>query len=195
MPIFVYILLGIALLIAFVLLSKVRFFICYEDSLRVYAKFWFFKFSILPEKEKKPKKSKKKEPSTSVIKQTDEKKEPSIPRKLWEMRKALCEITNKFLSKVHFRFLKLKINVSCENAAKTALLYSAANQGVVYIIEILRNISNVDVTRKSDVSVNADFISLKSDLEGKIELYIRVVPFLSVWMQSMDTIFNSTKED
>jgi hypothetical protein len=93
--------------------------------------------------------------------------------------------------------LKLKINVACDNAAKTALLYAAANQGVAYIIEILRNISNVDVTKNSEVYVKSDFISCQSDFEGKIELYIRVLPFIAVSINSFKEYekYKSTKED
>ena len=200
MPAFVYVLLGIALLIVLLLLSKVRVFICYEDSLRIYAKFLFLKFSIIPTKEKKPKKKKPKKthvdthPQEQVSQPT---KEKSITKKLWELRNGLFEIIKFFLGKLHFRFIKLRINIACENAAKTALLYAGANQGIAYILETLRNISNVDVAKNSDVYVNADFISQKSEFESKIELYIRVAPLISVGIHALKEYIKlkSTKED
>ena len=198
MPIFVYVLLGIALLIALLLITKVRVFICYDDSLRAYARLLFFKFNIFPEKVKRTKKEKKKKRQTDeAVVTVEPKKEKSIPKKLWEMKSLLSSIISKFLDKIHFRFLKLKIYIACDNAAKTALLYAAANQGVAYIIEILRNISNVDVSENSEIYVNSDFISRQSDFEGKIELYIRVLPLLTVSFHSLKEYekYKSTKED
>ena len=202
MPTFVYVLMGIALLIALLLLSKVRVIFSYEDSLRIYARFLFIKIGIVPSKVKKPKKKKKEKPKAPSLPAPADteaipKKEKSTVSKLWEMRSALLEIIKKFLGKLHFKFLKLRINIACDNAAKTALLYAGANQGVSYIIEILQNISNVDVTNKSDIFVNADFISQKSDFEGKIELYIRVAPLILVGVHALKEYikFQSTKED
>ena len=198
MPIFVYVLLGVALLITLLLITKVRIFVCYDDSLSAYARLWFLKFMIYPEKEKRQKKEKKK-PSLSapatVVEQP--KKEKSVAKKLWEMKAILSKIISKFLEKIHFRFLKIKINISCDNAAKTALLYAGATQGVSYLVEILQNISNVDVVNQSQVCINSDFISQKSDFEGKIELYIRVLPLITVGIHSFIEYFKykSLKED
>lgn len=193
----IYIVLGIALLIFAILITKIRFFICYEDDLRVFARIWFLKFNIVPSKEKKPKAKKAKKKKAITESSEKKKDEKSIARKLWEMRSILTKIISKFLGKLHFKFLKLRINIACDNAAKTALLYAGANQGVAYIIEILRNVSNVDVSTHSDVSVNANFISQKSELEGKIELYIRVLPLISVGLHAIKEYvkFKSTKED
>lgn len=195
-----YVILGIALLFAAILLTKIKVFVCYESSLTVYAKILFFKFNIFPEKVKKQKKSKKKKGKKKPPQKSSppvKKEEKSIVAKLWEMRSALTEILSRFLGKLHFKFLKLHVSISCDNAAKTALLYSGANQGVAYIIEILRNVSNVDVSSRSDVYVNADFLSQKSELEGKIELYIRVLPLITVGWHALKeyTKIKSTKED
>ena len=187
MPIFVYILLGIALLITLILFSKVRLFICYEDSLRIYAKFWFFKISIFPKKKKKKKKSpvQQRTPTTTTTTPQPQPKKESILKKLWKLRVVLVDLISQFLEKLHFRFIKLRILVACDNAAKTALVFSGASQGVAYIIGILSNISNVDVTKNSDVSVDADFISLESQFESKIELYIRVCSLISVGFHAL----------
>ena len=201
MPIFVYVLLGIALLVFIVLITKVRIFICYEDNLYAYAKIWFFKFKLSAKKTRLPrfgfKSKQKKAPSSTSSSVAVPKKEKSISKKLWEMKTVLIRIINMFLEKVHFRFLKLKINIASDNAAKTALLRAGVTQGVSYIIEILQNISNVDVVNKSHVYVNADFVSQESEFEGKIELYICILPLLIVWIRSFNEYFEyeSSKED
>ena len=198
MPVFVYVLLGVALLVLLILTTRVRVFICYENGLTAYARLWFFKFNFFPEKIKASKRKKDKKGSIPALPSTHTpKKEKSITKKLWEMKAVLTRIINIFLGKIHFRFLKIMINVSCDNAAKTALLYAGANQGVAYIIETLRNISNVDVTNNSQVCVNADFVSGNSSFEGKIELYIRVAPLILVGIHALKEYenFKSTKED
>lgn len=202
MPAFVYVLLGIALLIILLLISRVRVFVCYDEGLRVYAKFLFVKVNIVPSKDKKQKKKKTKK---TVIEEApheheklpEAKKEKSITKKLWEIKSVLAEVIRVFLGKLHFRFIKLRIRIACENAAKTALLYAGANQGTAYILEILRNISNVDVTKNSDIYVNADFISQESLFDCKVELYIRVAPLITVGIHALKEYirFKSTKED
>ena len=197
MPIFVYILLGIALLVTTILLSKIKVMVSYEDSLRIYAKFWFIKRNIYPQKLKVPKKDRKKtaqKKSSPPVEQGETEK--SLPMKLWEMKSALTSILARFLNKLHFKFFELRANVACDNAAKTALAYAGVNQGISYIIEVLNNISNVEISSRSDICVNADFISQKSDFEGKIELYIRVFPAISVGLHAIKEYikFKSTKE-
>ena len=198
MPIFVYILLGIALLISLLLISKVKVFLCYDESVRVYAKFLFIRISLFPQKAKPKKKKKDKKQKTPQVQKepSPPTKEKSIVYKLWEFKSVLLEITKKFLNKLHFKFITLKIIVSCDDAAKTALAYAGANQGISYIIEILRNISNVEVAQHSDISLQADFVSQKSVFEGKIQLYIRVFSLISVGIYAIKKYFKfkSSKE-
>lgn len=193
MPIFVYILLGIALVIALLLLSRVKLYVCYDESLRVYAKYLFFRYDVIPKTEKKPRKKKKERKKES---ESSQKKPPSegTPRKdeaengeekstlikLWEIKNVLLSLIKKLFSKVHFKFIKLRVVVACEDASATALTYGVVNQGIAYIIEILRNISKVEVSNRAKISVETNFISRKSELEGKIELYISVFSLLLV---------------
>lgn len=199
MPIFVYILLGIALLIALILISKVKVYVCYDDSVRVYARFLFLHFRLFPKKAKiRTKKSKKKAPdSTQLTEAHQEKpKEKNIVIKLWEMKSVLISVASNFLNKLHFKFITLRVVVACSDASKTALAYASVNQGIAYIIEFLRNISNVEVASRSDISVQSDFISQKSEFEGKIQLYIRVFPLIIVGIHSLTKYFKfkATKE-
>ena len=182
-----YIIFGIILLIGLLLLSRVRLIINFDADLNVYLRFLFIKFNLLPEPSKLPKKKrkkKKKEISASSRPANDEssqkKKEDPLIKKLWSIRKILLQTIERFLGKVHFKFVRLNVIVGCENAAATALLYGAASQGVAYLIETLDNISNVDISKRSEISVRSDFISQKSELNGKIELYISVVHMIYV---------------
>lgn len=191
MPVFVYILLGIALLITILLFAKVKVYIVYDDSLKVYAKLWFIRINISILKllgNAKKKKQKKKEKAQKKLEalgaDADIKKQNPILLKLTEI-KVVLDALFVFLKKIHFRFLKLRINVACEDAATTALVYAGATQGVSYIIELLRNISKVDMVKNSDVLVNADFISRKPEFEAKIVLHFLLKDYI---------IFNYLKE-
>ena len=180
-----YIILGIILLIGIIMFLRVKLIIRCEDDLKVYLRFLFIKFNLLPEMSKIPKKKKKRKKKTisaptESTEKTEPKKEDGIVKKLWTIRKILLYTIEKFLGKLHFKFIRLNIVVGCENAASTALLYGATTQGVAYLIEILDNISNVDISKRSEISVRSDFINQKSSIDGKIVLYISVAHILYV---------------
>ena len=188
MPVFVYILLGIALLITLLLFAKVKAYICFDDHLYVYAKLWFIKINLsIPKilESSKIQKLKRRARRENLAERRAEKAGEVSPIKphpvvvsLNEIRVLLDAVFSYFLKKIHIKFLKLKVEVGCEDAATTALVHAYATQGVAYIIELLRNISNVDTIENSEVTVNANFISQKSDVEAKIELDFRLKDYL-----------------
>ena len=192
-----FIILGITLLIGLILVLRVRLVINFDDDLCVYLRFLFFKYRIYPEKPKKAnskrKKSKKSKntKAEASTKSEEPKKEDTVVSKLWAIRKVLLTTIEKFLGKVHFKFVKLNAVVGCENAAATALLYGAVSQGVAYLIEVLDNISNVDISKRSEISVKSDFVSQKSSLDGKIVLYISVVHLLYVLAEFLKKMLKS----
>ena len=192
-----YIILGITLLIGLILVLRVRLVINFDDDLCVYLRFLFFTYRIYPEKPKKsmPKRRKSKKSKNTKAeastKSKEPKKEDTVVSKLWAIRKVLLTTIEKFLGKVHFKFVKLNAVVGCENAAATALLYGAVSQGVAYLIEVLDNISNVDISKRSEISVKSDFVSQKSSLDGKIVLYISVVHLLYVLAEFLKKMLKS----
>jgi hypothetical protein len=192
-----YIILGIALLIGLILVLRVRLVINFDNDLCVYLRFLFFKYRIYPEKPKKanPKRKKskksKKSKAEASAKSDEPKKEDSVVTKLWAIRKTLLTTIERFLGKLHFKFVKLNAVVGCENAASTALLYGAVSQGVAYLIEILDNISNVDISKRSEISVKSDFVSQKSSLDGKIILYISIAHLLYVLVDFLKKMLKS----
>ena len=180
-----YILLGIILLIGILLILRVKLIISCDENLNVYLRFFLIKFNLFPEKPKKRRKKKKKNnqaksASAENTKSDEPNKEQSIVKKMWSIRKILLYTIEKFLGKLHFKFVRLNIVVGGDNAASTALLYGAASQGVSYLIEILDNISNVDISKRSEISIKCDFINQKSSIDGKIMLYISVAHILYV---------------
>lgn len=189
-----FIILGIALLICVILLLRLKLVISCDENIKVYIKFLFFKINLYPKnnKKQKKKKSKSKSPKPVPTKEKDEhEKENTALSKLWSMRKILLTTIEKFLGKLHFKFIRLNVVVGCENAAATALLYGAASQAVAYIIEVLDNISNVDISKMSDISVQSDFISQKTTVNGKIILKISVCHIIHVLLHFLKSIIKS----
>ena len=192
-----YIILGIALLICLFLMLRAKIIISYNEELRAYFKLSFIKFRLFPAKPKKIKKRKKKQKRKTKASASDNKnvveakKDDGVVSKLWAMREILLHTISKFLGKLHFKFIKLNIVVSADNAASTALLYGATTQGVAYLIEILDTISNVDINKKSEISVRSDFISQKSSFEGKIVLYISVFHIIYVGIHFLKKLIKS----
>ncbi len=191
-----YIAIGIALLIALILFVRSNVIINYEENLTVFLRILFIKIRLIPAKQKKHKKRRKKVKKHSAANSsnatpTQPEKKENILQKLWAIKSVLLHTIEKFLGKLHFKFVKLNIVVAGENATSTALLYGAATQGVTYLIEILDNISNVDISKKSDISVRSDFVSQKSSFEGKIVLYISTVHIIYVGVHFLKKLIKS----
>ncbi|MBQ7353134.1 MAG: DUF2953 domain-containing protein [Clostridia bacterium] len=191
MPLFAWIIIGIlsfiALLVIILLIAKVELRISYRNELTISAKFLFLRFKLYPEKQKKKKKKTKgKKPQVASPKppaKTEEKKKSDIIPKLFEYRETVLGIVKEFASVLHFRFLNINIKIATDDAAKTAITYSLAVQGVSYLVSFLDNYSNIDVTKNSSINVYTDFLSEESSLDGSVLLYTRVYHALPVLMK------------
>lgn len=181
MPVFVYVLLAIALLLIIIPFLKVRAYVCFDDRLRIYAKLWFIKINIsIPELLKKSKKKKEKKKNTTDKENTVVPCVPSVNSVTKSINEIiiLLDAISFFLKKIHFRHFKVKIDVGCDDAATTAIVHSYAAQGVSYIVELLRIYSNIDVDENSEICINANFISQKSDIEARIEFDFRIKDYI-----------------
>ena len=186
MPLFAWIIIGILLFIAILvltlLLSKIKLVLSYENDFSICAKFLFLKFKLYPEKEKKEKKKKKKKPSVQTqkpIPKKPEKKKPGVLEVVFAYRDIIIDIVKEFAGKLHFKFVKINIKISTDDAAKTALTYSCAVQGVSYLVSFLENYSNVDM-EKSSINVYTDFLSEESEFQGSVCIHTRIFIALPV---------------
>ena len=194
MPVWVYIVGAIILFIALLLSLKVNIIVSYREELAVHLRILFVRIRLFPKKVKlKEKKKKKKEkktpkPSEEII-PAGEEKELSPVKVVWEIRETVLSLADKCLGGLHFKFARLNIEVGCSDAAKTALVYGTVVQSVAYLLEILGNISNVEISRFSKINVNSNFISQKSRAEGKITLYIRVLSAFKILIHMLKAYF------
>ena len=76
--------------------------------------------------------------------------------------------------------LDMHIKIGNDDPSKTAFLYGTVCQSVAYIVELLSNITNVDVKRKNSITVEPDFFQGKTAANINITLGLRVWHALSL---------------
>ncbi len=197
MPPFVYVIIGLVLLVAIILALKVKLVLAYEGEFSAHIQVLCFKFRLFKDekKKKKSKKSKKKAKTSQALQKQGEKKEkpekkaPSVLTKLIKFRSIVFDILECALGKLHFKFAKLNILVGTDNAASTALAYSAVCSGVACLIALLEEVSNVEISRFSDIDVQANFLSEKSFFEGKVIFYCHLLSLLTILKKIIKLIY------
>lgn len=180
MYIWVYIFVAIlAALIITAISLNVRIIICYENGkLEYYAKILKIKIKIDLKKWSKGNSNK-----------------VSFIEELYNVRHTLLNTLGKFVKKVHFKIVKLKVVIAGENATQTALLYGAVTPVISAILEFFDTISTVNISKNADLLLTTDYLSQKSSFEGKIVIRLNILRYLrwrSILSSSNDTK-NSTK--
>lgn len=193
MPGWIYVVGAILLFLALLLSMKVNIVVSYKNELRVFLRILFVRIRLYPkkvklkEKKKKKKIKSEKQPTKEVT--VKEEKTVSPVKAILEIKDLILSLASKALGGLHFKFARLNIVVACEDATKTALLYGATVQSVAYLLEALDTVSNVEISRFSDININSNFISQKSSIEGKITLYIRVFSGVKLLISLLKTYF------
>ncbi len=188
--IFLYILLGIVLLICLILSLRINLHIIYENEPKVYLRILFIKLEILPNTSKifgfNKQQEKKKDLPTHVLKDIKDadSTSPSIIDKLDSIRNILLILAESFKKHLHVRLSKIHIRVATSDAAKTAILYGAVSTAVACIIDIVDDIANLKTLKESSVSVEPDFLSEKTDIKLNIILYMSVIGTIKVLLHS-----------
>ena len=195
--VFLYIILGILLLIFLISLIRVRVFALYSQDLTLTLKILFFKIKILPqpeekkEKEKKPKKEKKekkkkKEEEKPEKDKKEEKKKPSLIAELKdkhgvtgliELFRSAANIATGMLkgiiSHVVFEKLDVGIMLSGEDAASVALTYGKVCSALYPAINIL---AAATVCRDYNISIEPVFDPEKpTEVYADVHVYLRII--------------------
>ena len=195
--VFLYIILGILLLIFLISLIRVRVFALYSQDLTLTLKILFFKIKILPqpeekkEKEKKPKKEKKekkkkKEEEKPEKDKKEEKKKSSLIAELKdkhgvtgliELFRSAANIATGMLkgiiSHVVFEKLDVGIMLSGEDAASVALTYGKVCSALYPAINIL---ASATVCRDYNISIEPVFDPEKpTEVYADVHVYLRII--------------------
>ncbi len=194
--VFLYILLGILLLIFLISLIRVQVFFFYSEDITLTLKLLFFKIKLLPQdeekkkKEKKPKKEKKekkkKEEEKPEKDKKEEKKKPSLLAKLKDkhgvtglidlFRSAASIATGMLkgiISHVVFEKLDVGIMLSGEDAASVALTYGKVCSALYPAINIL---AAATVCRDYNISIEPVFDPEKpTEVYADVHVYLRII--------------------
>ena len=191
------VIISIVAIIALLLAIKITLKIQYTDKLHVYLKILFIKIQLYPKKSKKKryphsmskrkakkiKNSLKKKPKKQKKKKSDLKEEieDKIEDKsdLFSIISIIVSFVKNFIlffvKAVRIKALKLKITVATEDAAQTALTYTAITQSINTLFPLLDGLKTFKKLPKgNNLAVNADFTNDTPSLDIDTELYIRV---------------------
>ena len=188
----------LAVLGALAALSCCRIKICigYSGALTARLKILFLGFTLYPKKEKiklekftargvnkQVKKLKGKEKKQQGQKVGEDKAE----NMLGAVRSAggmIAALRDKFLDYLTVEVAQLHLCVASEDAARTAILYGVAVQGVQYIITLLDEMTNFRAENDMSISVFPDFTSEKPYFHLNITLSVRIWQALSLALRA-----------
>lgn len=200
-----WIILGILLFIAFILLIRVKLIIEYHGAdVALTLKIFGIPIRLMPKKEKikrihlsdysykaVQKRKKKEEKRKAKPKKQKQKEAPKAKEKqpLSESISFIAELVKYLLAKFfgHLRIdvTEIRIAVGSDDAARTAIMFGIINQAAAALLDILGSITNVKKSRKNEISVYADFTSDKIRADMNIGFSLCVWHALSIALGSL----------
>ena len=197
---------AILFVIALILFLPVHITACVKDDAKVFLRILFIKIKLFPMKEKPEKKEKKKSGKAAEKKKSEKKEEKkeqekrNIPELIHSVAEVLSVFLKQFSKHVKIRVLWYKIIIGTGDAAKTALLYGAAEQATAYLFAVLGENINFAFSKKNSL-VWVDFTSEKTTADVKIDVSVNVfgalamiLPTFMAYMRNFGTP-NDKKED
>lgn len=213
MPVPLIVLCALLFLLALLLLLRVRLTVRAGDAVVLELKLLFLRFRLYPKKkrikprdysEKKLARAKKKEAKrvekSKKKKQKHQKEhkesEPAAKLTLRDklaLVRALCAALIRRTRK-HLRLhaTKLQIRVATGDPATTALAYGAVSQSVAYLLAALDQVTRLKAA-EPHVSVEADFLGERSQIEANVTFSIRVWGLLATAVPLLFTFMNTKR--
>ena len=216
------IILCIVAILALLLLTKVTLRIRYKESLCIDLKILFIKLRIYPSK-KKPKRYKHSMSKRKAKKIRDSlKKKPKKERKIFKKKKkdeekdkeekkldkndilSIISIIINFVKNfirlfsksIRLKASRIHLTVATDNAASTALTYTAVTESINVLFPLLDGIKAVKrLPHGKDLSVGVDFIAEEPTIDIEIELYIRVIRALGSVLGASIKAFKKAVKD
>ena len=200
--IFLYILLGLALLIALILSLRVNLHIVYQDELKVYCKILFFKIQLLPAKNVKfnPKKYEKmlkgeaKNSANILNELKEENKKLGIIDSIKKIADFVSSLLKAFAPHMHVKLAKVHVKIASNDAAKTAIIYGAVSGAVACLIDAIDDFTNLKKLKRKSVIIEPDFLSEKTQADIHAVLSISIYGAIAtVFKLVMDYTINKNK--
>lgn len=211
-----YIIGGILLFIALLLLIPVGIRIKYNGDFSLFVKIGPVSKQLIPKKEKKikisyyseknverrkkkqqkkaAKKKKAKKPSGGTAEKKDSvlavrlKSADTAPDMIARLYDMLVLVTDRFAKRLHIKIFRLDAVVGSDNAAKTALLYGGACSLAGCIASFLAQHTELKQKRKS-INVTPDFLAEKTTAEADVLAYVRFGGVFAYVFEIRKTIF------
>lgn len=183
----------IVAVIVFLLLSRVKITLKYDQTVTAYAKFLFFKFPIYPKKKKvklsryktkrhkkRPKKLRAKKRAIKKAHVSSVKKRGSLTEKISLIVYLLRKIFRKFFGRLRIDVKEVDISISTADPAKTALLYAAAYNGAEILLDIIDENTNIRQKSVEDIKIYPDFTKTTSNFYLNLIFSISVISILDI---------------
>lgn len=187
--------------ITLLLSLKITLKITHKDSFSVAIKILFFKIRLYPQKEKKrryphsmsrwrakmikrslEKKPRKKKFAKSQDEDEAKKKNPlqlkndDVPSIISISISFIKSFVKLFAPAVRVKTSRLHVVVASDDAAKTAMLYTAVTQSINLLFPLLDGLKTVKkLPHGKDLSVNVDFLAEEPTIDIDIEIYFRIL--------------------
>lgn len=218
-----YVILAVVSLLVLLLMLPVGIVIRWKEGVFISIKIAFVKVRLLPKKEKKirlrdyskknfekrlererraalkkatKKPKKKKSPDgdgDAALKDSGNEKNELL-RGLYGMRGSIWKIVKSFGGHIRTDVVRADITIGAEDAAKCAVLYGAASQLCVYLLEFLKHSTKMKA-KKEAISIRADFDRTKSVAEVEFHFSSRVIHALHAVLKFGIAYFNSSENN
>jgi len=189
--IFLWILLGVILLLTFVLILRINLIIDYRQGLKIYIRILFFKFDVykLLEVFRKNGKGDESESASKLAKDLDEKK--NDPHKdilgfaefLIHLTRVISSALKDFFSKAKVDLRELRVSVGAEDAADTALRCSYILQAANGLCAVLQHFSDFRCKSKN-LKISPDFISGETKFSLHLIISCSLIHLLGVYLRA-----------
>lgn len=186
----------ILLLLFFIAIIPVSLTLKYDSEISVFTTILGLKITLYPKRKKKVKISdyslkktrrrqkkelKKAAKSTQTkVKRTGTSQKRSLLEDVELIYKLLKKLASEVSHHVKIKTKRIILNVASDDAAKTAILYAAVNNAVLLILTLLDNFEKLEKARRSEIAVNADFLSAKSSADIELSFSLRIWQLIKI---------------
>ncbi len=195
-----WIVLGILLFFLLLLSLRAHVLLTAEDDVTVTVKVLFLRFRIFPKKptpkrtlkaqrKKEKKEAQKQAKADAKVKKAEEHKKqhkkksfPEILRMIKMFARILKQLSSRFSSYFRLKLSRMVLRVGGPDAAQTAVRYGAISAAVSYLATLLEQFVTVKTPRKSELRVEADFVSndITYDIMMDFSVSLRAVLALGI---------------
>ena len=188
-----YIVLGLALLVALLLSIRASIHIEYKNELKIYLKVLFFKIWLFPEGKLKinPKKYEKllkgdnPSPPAIISEISKESKKNGLVENVKMIARLMSSLLKACAPYMKVRLAKVHVFVGSSDAAKTAILYGVVSGAVAILVDNIDEFTNLHKLKKKSIIVEPDFLSDKTTADINVSLSISVYGLIASMLKVM----------